>query len=216
MPKSASFPRHAASLILWRQRAGGDTEILMGLRHAGHRFMPGRLVFPGGRVDFADRIAPAAAEPKAETLAALQRAAPPRLARALAMAAARELEEETGLTLAPPGLAAPALDVMDYVCRAVTPPFSPIRFNARFLSAPAEAARGTLAGCGELETLAWMTLEEAAGAALAPITACVLEQFSAIMALPPEARAARPLVCYQGFDRALPERGPVAREAVRT
>ncbi|RKK02568.1 NUDIX hydrolase, partial [Pseudoroseomonas wenyumeiae] len=77
MPKSAAFPRHAASLILWRQRASGDTEILMGLRHAGHRFMPGRLVFPGGRVDFADRAAPAASEPKPATRAALERAAPP-------------------------------------------------------------------------------------------------------------------------------------------
>lgn len=216
MPKSAAFPRHAASLILWRQRAGGDTEILMGLRHAGHRFMPGRLVFPGGRVDFADRAAPAASEPRPSTRAALERAAPPRLARALAVAAARELEEETGLTLAPPGQSAPALEVLDYVCRAVTPRSSPIRFNARFLSAPAEAARGTLAGCGELETLAWMTLEEAAGAALAPITGCVLQQFSTIMALPPEARAERLLVCYQGFDQAMPERPPAVPEAVRS
>jgi 8-oxo-dGTP pyrophosphatase MutT (NUDIX family) len=216
MPKAPAFPRHAASLLLWRQRAGGETEILMGLRHAGHRFMPSRMVFPGGRVDFSDRTAPAATEPHPATRAALERAAPPRLARALAMAAARELEEETGLTLAPPGQDAPALDVMDYVCRAVTPPQSPIRFNARFLSAPAEAARGTLAGCGELETLAWMTLEEAAAATLAPITACVLRQFSAIMALPPEERAERPLVCYQGFDRALPERPPAVPEAVRT
>jgi 8-oxo-dGTP pyrophosphatase MutT (NUDIX family) len=206
MPRTPAFPRHAASLILWRQRSGGTTETLMGLRHAGHRFMPNRLVFPGGRVDFADRTAPAAAEPAPATLAALRQAAPPRLARALAMAAARELEEETGLTLAPPGRTAPALDVMDYVCRAVTPRFSPIRFNARFLCAPAEAARGILAGCGELETLAWMTLEEARAAPLAPITACVLEQFAAIMALPPEARAARPLVCFQGFNRAVPER----------
>jgi 8-oxo-dGTP pyrophosphatase MutT (NUDIX family) len=206
MPKTPAFPRHAASLILWRQRPGGETEILMGLRHAGHRFMPNRLVFPGGRVDFADRTAPAATEPGAATLAALRRAAPPRLARALAMAAARELEEETGLTLAPPGQSVPALGVLDYVCRAVTPAYSPIRFNARFLSAPAEAARGTLAGCGELETLAWMSLAEARGAALAPITACVLEQFADIMALPPEARAARDLVCYRGFDLAMPER----------
>ncbi|MBO1075607.1 NUDIX domain-containing protein [Roseomonas marmotae] len=217
MPKTVAFPRHAASLILWRSRAGGEIEILMGLRHAGHRFMPSRLVFPGGRVDFGDRTAPAATEPLPATLAALERAAPPRLARALAMAAARELEEETGLTLAPPGQAAPALDVLDYVCRAVTPASMSMRFNARFLSAPAEAARGSLAGCGELERIDWFTLEEAAGAPLAPITARVLEQFAACMALPPAQRAARPLICFQGHDRMLPERqsAPARRPASR-
>ncbi|MDB5371226.1 MAG: hydrolase [Roseomonas sp.] len=205
MPKP-TYPRHAASLILWRERAGGAVEILMGLRHAGHRFMPSRLVFPGGRVDLADRTAPAATELVPETRAALERAAPSRLARALGIAAARELEEETGLTLARPGEDAPALDVLDYVCRAVTPSFSPIRFNARFLAAPADAARGTLGGCGELETLGWFSLEEVATAPVAPITACVLTQFSSLMALPPAVRAARPLVRYLGFDRALPER----------
>jgi 8-oxo-dGTP pyrophosphatase MutT (NUDIX family) len=205
MPKPV-HPRHAASLILWRERAGGVIEILMGMRHPGHRFMPSRLVFPGGRVDLADRTAAAASELTAGTRAALERAAPVRLARALGIAAARELEEETGLTLAPPGETAPALDVLDYVTRAVTPAALPMRFNARFLAAPAEAARGTLAGSGELETLAWMTLEEARGAALAPITGCVLQQFSALMALPVGERAARPLVCYRGIDLAFPER----------
>lgn len=46
-------PRHAASLILWRhsgqQAESGTVEVLMGMRAAGHRFMPNRLVFPGGR-----------------------------------------------------------------------------------------------------------------------------------------------------------------------
>jgi len=206
MPKPAAFPRHAASLILWRARVGGVVEVLMGVRAAGHRFMPGRLVFPGGRVDFADRTSPAASELAAETRRALERAAPPRLARALAVAAARELEEETGLTLAPAGGDAPALGALDYVCRAVTPAYSPIRFNARFLAAPAEAARGVLGGCGELEGLGWFSLEEAQNAPLAPITGCVLAQFSTLMALPVVERADRPLVCYRGQDRPLPER----------
>jgi len=200
------FPRHAASLILWRRRTGGETEILMGLRHAGLRFMPGHLVFPGGRVDLADRRAPVARDLRPDTRAALQRAAPPPLARALAVAAARELEEETGLTLAPQGGTAPALDVLSYVCRAVTPATQRIRFNARFLAAPAEAARGRLSGSGELERLDWFTLQEATAAPLAGITARVLEQFGSMMALPEAARNARPLVCFHGLDRPRAER----------
>jgi nitroreductase/FMN reductase [NAD(P)H] len=46
----AVVPRHAASLIVWR-KGGGEPEILMGMRHAKHKFMPSVLVFPGGRVD---------------------------------------------------------------------------------------------------------------------------------------------------------------------
>ncbi|MFC7610155.1 NUDIX hydrolase [Teichococcus aestuarii] len=53
----------------------------------------------------------------------------------------------------------PTLDRLHYLCRAVTPARSPIRFNARFLVAPAEAAEGTLSGSGELEQLAWLPLE---------------------------------------------------------
>ena len=68
----------------------------MGLRHARHRFMPNVLVFPGGRVDRADHCAKAVSELPAFTRACLERQAPPSLARALGIAAARELEEETG------------------------------------------------------------------------------------------------------------------------
>jgi len=62
--------RHAASLLVWR-KAGGSTEILMGMRGARHRFMPNRLVFPGGAVDRADLSAPFASGLSARTAAAL-------------------------------------------------------------------------------------------------------------------------------------------------
>lgn len=167
----------------------------MGQRAAGHRFMPNRLVFPGGRVDLADRAAPAAAELRPDTRAALERRAPPRLARALAIAAARELEEETGLRL---GGAAPHLDVLAYLCRAVTPAAQPIRFNARFLIAPAEVAEGRLQGSGELEDLAYRPLDEVLALPLAPITARVLVEFRAWLAMPEAERATRPLPFYRG------------------
>ncbi|KAA2214434.1 NUDIX hydrolase [Teichococcus oryzae] len=195
-------PRHAASLILWRQSRSGGTEVLMGLRAAGHRFMPSRLVFPGGRVDFTDRVAPAATELRPETRAALMRRAPPSLARALAIAAARELEEETGLRLGGP---APHLDRLDYLCRAVTPPRRPIRFNARFLLAPAEVAVGTLAGSGELEDLAWREVAATRALPLAPITAKVLGELEEWLATPPELRHGRGLICFRGHERREPE-----------
>lgn len=200
-------PRHAASVILWRQGKSGP-EVLMGLRHARHRFMPNVLVFPGGRVDRADHRAKALSELPAFTLACLRRQAPPSLARALGIAAARELHEETGLVLGRmEGHALlPDLGVLDYLCRAVTPPRLPRRFNARFLVAPAEAAHGALRGSGELEELRFFGFEEAFRHKIATITAKVLKEFQSWLALSPEERLARELICFRGQDTRLPER----------
>ena len=46
----------------------------------------------------------------------------------------------------------------------------PIRFNARFLIAPADAARGAIRGSGELEELRFFTLDDTARHKLAAIT----------------------------------------------
>lgn len=159
----------------------------MGMRGAGHRFMPNRLVFPGGAVDPGDAALPAAAEPRPEVLAMLARGARPRLARALVAAAARELHEETGLTLGAP----PRLDRVDYLCRAITPPSSPIRFNARFLVVDAAEVSGTLEGSGELEGLCYLPVAEAMALDLALVTREVLDRLQGWLALPPDARAAR-------------------------
>jgi 8-oxo-dGTP pyrophosphatase MutT (NUDIX family) len=196
-PPARVHPRDAATLILWRRRAEGTVEVLTGLRNAGLRFMPNRLVFPGGRVDFADRAAPAATELRPETRGFLERRAPPRLARALAIAAARELEEETGLSLGGP---LPHLDVLDYLCRAVTPATNPIRFNARFLIAPAEAAQGTIRGSGELEQLEYRDLEMLRSLPVAPITGKVLAEFQAWLALSARERSERELIWFAGRD----------------
>ncbi len=185
-PRSRTVtPRHAASLIALRN----ETSVLMGLRGARHRFMPNRLVFPGGVVDRGDTRTRIAAEPPAETLAALGRAARPTLARALCAAAARETEEETGLSLGAP----PDLSGLDYLCRAVTPPDSPMRFNARFLVVDAGRLRGELAGSGELEDLRWFGIEEALALDLALVTREVLQTLQAWLALPPPARRTRPV-----------------------
>ncbi|MCO6415587.1 NUDIX hydrolase [Siccirubricoccus sp. KC 17139] len=204
----AVHPRNAASLILWRQGAKG-VEVLMGIRHARHRFMPNVMVFPGGRVDREDYRAKSLDELPGFTRICLERAAPPSLARAIGIAAARELHEETGLVLGrmEGHTLLPTLGVIDYLCRAVTPPNRFMRFNARFLIAPAEAAHGAIRGSGELEELRFFTIEETRHHKVATITAKVLAEFSAWLAASPAEREARQLICFRGMDGRLPE-GP--------
>ena len=194
-------PRDAASLIVWRQSRAG-TELLMGKRHPGHRFMPDVMVFPGGRVDPDDHRGPAISELRAEPKRLLERRATPARARALGIAAARELFEETGLVLGErqgDGVAA-ALGALDYLCRAITPSGRPIRFHARFLMAPAEAVHGSIQGSGELEKLGWYTPEAAHANNVATITARVMLEFLHFLALPEAARAGRELVVFRGMD----------------
>jgi 8-oxo-dGTP pyrophosphatase MutT (NUDIX family) len=196
-------PRDAASLIVWRLGPAGP-EVLMGRRHARHRFMPDVMVFPGGRVDADDHRQPAISELQPATRRMLERRATPGRARALAIAAARELQEETGLVL---GDARGAdLAALHYICRAVTPGRRPIRFNARFLAAPAEAVRGTIAGSGELEDLGWYTPEQAHRHHVADITGKVLVEFLDWLEMTARARASRPLVVFRGMDNRHQER----------
>jgi 8-oxo-dGTP pyrophosphatase MutT (NUDIX family) len=159
----------------------------MGVRGAGHRFMPNRLVFPGGAADSADRHAKAATEPNPVTLNLLCRKAHPRLARALVVAAARELREETGLSFGDP----PRLHAIDYLCRAVTPPTAPIRFNARFLVAPAAETTGEPADTHELGAVRFYPVKEALGLGLMGVTHQVLLRLEAYLALSEAERHAR-------------------------
>lgn len=190
--RRAVRPRDAATLILHREDGAGRPEVLMGRRHEGHRFMPGQWVFPGGRLDRADLTAPARPF-RPEVAAALGRAAPPRRAHGLGIAAIRETFEETGLLLGVPDAEAariraagplaafaqagllPALDQLDYVARAITPPYRPMRFHARFFLAPAAAAQGEARPSPELTEVAWVPLTEARRLDLPRITGVVLD-----------------------------------------
>jgi 8-oxo-dGTP pyrophosphatase MutT (NUDIX family) len=182
--RKAVEARHAASLIVYRQ--GMETEILMGMRGAKHRFMPNRLVFPGGRVDPADLSAPCGSGLPARTELALRKSANRRLAYGIAICAARELREETGLSLGEP----PDLDGIEYLARAVTPPEWPIRFNARFLMVGAERASGELGGDGELENLRFYGMAEALALDLVLPTRRVLEQLGVWLGMSEAERAA--------------------------
>jgi 8-oxo-dGTP pyrophosphatase MutT (NUDIX family) len=166
---AAVRPRDAATLIVVR-RDGPQPRVLMGRRNRGHDFMPGKWVFPGGGVDRGDARAPAAAELRPEVAAKLALTAPerrPALPRALALAAVRETFEEAGLLLAKPAAprpgvgpwrpflalgAAPDLSALTFVARAITPPYRPKRFDARFFMAEASALLSLerAPDCGEL------------------------------------------------------------------
>lgn len=194
-------PRHAATLIVWRGTAS-EPEILMGMRHAKHKFMPSILVFPGGRVDRADHGVKARSELRPETEALLRHRAPPSLARAIGVAAIRELFEETGLLLGERKgeKLLPDLAALEYLCRAVTPASRAMRFNARFLVAQASAVTGEIGGSGELEKLGWYPLSEALQAQLADITRQVLGEFAEWLKAPAGQRHLRPKIVYRGND----------------
>ena len=175
--------RHAASLIVLRS-GNDEPHMLMGMRGASHRFMPNRLVFPGGRVDRADLTAPSATPLSPATERALRKRTNTAMAHGLAAAAARELQEETGLSLGYP----PRLDVLHYLARAVTPPGLPMRFNARFLVVDEQHVHGELAGDGELEGLRFWGMTEALALPLALPTRRVLERLRLWLAMPPTER----------------------------
>src|SRR5947208_4544260 len=94
-------PKDAATLILV-DRSGSVPKVLVGKRHDKVVFMPGKFVFPGGRVDKSDyRVPVAASIPKALEANLLKGS--PKItasrAQSLAIAAIREACEETGLCL---------------------------------------------------------------------------------------------------------------------
>lgn len=182
----ASRPRDAATLILVR----GRREVMMGQRAKGHVFMPDKWVFPGGRVDPGDARARAAVELTAETEALLKSGGlvrrPP---RAYALAAVRETREEAGLVLGDER--GPDLSKLQFVARAITPPYRPRRFDARFFLADAEAvlAHDEPEAGEELLHTKWFSLDEAEALDLPSITRFVLKEVRARLAgeavLPP-------------------------------
>lgn len=212
-------PRDAATLILVRMK-GKTPEVLMGCRAAAHAFMPNRYVFPGGRVDRADAHVPIATPLNRFVDARLQKAATALRARALAVAAVRETFEESGLMLAKPlkggapdkdfgehwkgfldaGMA-PALDCLDLIARAVTPPGRPRRFNARFFMARAEDATGDIRHSSEMGDIRWVRLDEARELPLPTITGLILGEIGRLVKEPPDRKKQRKIPLFTTIHR---------------
>ena len=211
-PSPSIRPRDAATLVLLK-RHGGVPRVLMGQRHKSHKFFPDAYVFPGGRVDRADSFVKPATPLPAHTALKLAKTLSPPRARAMALAAVRETFEETGLVIGQPAKVearvppawreyfatghAPALDGLWYICRAITPPFRPIRFNARFFLADADKVEGTLNGSGELLYLDWLPIPDALKLNLPGITKTVLEMVGAIEGDIATWAAGRDVPCYR-------------------
>lgn len=172
--RRAPRPRHAATLILVRQQMDGP-RLLMGRRNAGHGFMPGKWVFPGGRLARADFVAPAASEPRPTVACDVTRNLAPGRLRALAAAAVRETFEETGLLLAAPAATpagkawrdfcangrAPDLGALTLIARMITPPHRPQRFDTFFfLADAARLVSQQPVDTRELEEVDWFAMND--------------------------------------------------------
>jgi 8-oxo-dGTP pyrophosphatase MutT (NUDIX family) len=198
-------PKDAATLILV-DRSGSLPKVLLGKRHHGHKFMPGKFVFPGGRVDPADQRMPVARtlhpHTEAHLIKRLQRPSVAK-ARAFALAAIRETFEETGLLLGVQGRATtnvphgpwtafaeanilPDLGALHFIGRAITPPGRPRRFDARFFTMDATAIAHRIDGVtgpdAELVELVWMPLAQAKELDMPAVTGVMLEELDARIA----------------------------------
>ena len=192
-------PVDAATLILI-DRSRRAPRVLMGRRSPKLKFMPGKLVFPGGRVDPEDRRMPVYGMLESETerrlLSGVVRPSSVR-SRALALAAIRETFEETGLMLgtkeagAPEGVPAgwtafaeagvfPNLEALTLVARAITPPGRVRRFDTRFfladLSDVAHRVDGIVGPDAELVELDWLSFAQAKKADVPNITRAIIEE----------------------------------------
>ncbi|OWU69018.1 DNA mismatch repair protein MutT [Marinibacterium profundimaris] len=196
MDKSAV--RDAATVIVLRD-LGTQPRVLMGQRGARAAFMPNKFVFPGGALDPGDADIPLVHPVPHPCLDRLAEDAPAGLETALAVAAIRELWEETGLVLGHPGawggpvpadwadFAAtghrPSAEALQFVFRAITPPGRPRRFDARFFLVDAAMIRGDLddfsRASDELSHLQWVPLATAREVDLPFITEVALAEVGA-------------------------------------
>jgi 8-oxo-dGTP pyrophosphatase MutT (NUDIX family) len=171
--------------------------------------MPGKFVFPGGRVDKSDNRVPVAAPISRELEANLMMGSPKTplsRARALAIAAIREACEETGLCLGRKSEGAapkfegvwkqfseagllPDPSSLFLIARAITPPGRVRRFDTRFFTADASAithhVQGVIHADAELVELVWVEIGSKPLADLHPMTMNVLGELEKRLASGP-------------------------------
>ena len=205
-------PKDASTLIIYRERKGA-VEVLMGKRHHKHKFLPRRYVFPGGRVDRTDSRVRSATPIRDDVAELLTRRATPAQAKGLIAAAIRETFEEAGLLIGKPdpephrsmplnwrlffetGMA-PCFENLNYVARAVTPAWRPMRFSARFFMINNKHVAGELGGDGELLDLTYVPIAATAELELSLITTRVLELVENLVRHPPDPNTPRTIAKF--------------------
>lgn len=193
--------RNAATVIVLRDRAT-QPRILMGQRGAKAVFMPNKFVFPGGAVDAGDADIALGTPLPDLCHARLKEDSATDISDTLAVAAIRELFEETGQILghkqtwlgdAPTDWVdfaasghTPSAAGLQFVFRALTPPGRPRRFDARFFLVDAEELTSDpddfSAASDELSHLQWVALDEARAFDMPFITEVVLSEIQARVA----------------------------------
>ncbi len=218
-PRRSERPRDAATLVIV-DHVDDEPRFLMGKRRPGQVFLPSKVVFPGGRVDDADRDVPSAddlAQSEIDKLLAEMKGHPSvARARAMALAAVRETFEETGLIVgrrtgqgaADERIAegwqdffargfTPLLGGLCLFARAITPPGRPRRYDTRFFCVDAGlVAEETGLLDDELSELNWYSISEAKELDLPPITRVVIEDLTDRLAAAPLGPISAPIPFY--------------------
>ena len=213
--EKAVRPRDAATLIIVQQ--ADEPRILLGKRSMKHKFMPGKFVFPGGRLDYIDQRIKVPSELTNTVFTRLRREIRSNVSdaklRGLALAAIRETFEETGLVVGrqSPEVVrttnhswtqyfshgvVPPLEDMDFIARAITPPYRNRRFDTRFFMVHDSAIHSdpsqVSSASGELLDLHWLTLDEARQTDLPAITRMVIDVVEERLKMPKLQQQAAP------------------------
>ncbi|MFK5979265.1 MAG: NUDIX hydrolase [Rhizobiaceae bacterium] len=211
-------PRNASSMML----IDGSTDnfkVLMGVRNKNLKFMPGALVFPGGKVDRGDGYVTSFDELHPATENKLQgamRGNPSKhRARSLGLAAIRETAEESGLLMGKKTSyqtnnddwklfekqsVSPSLSSLRLIARAITPSGAPRRFDTWFFAAKSDEIAHTPENgfdpSGELEELRWLTPQEAIESNTREITRVMLVELMNRLRDDPQLSPDYPVPCY--------------------
>ena len=184
---TATEIRDAACVVLV-DTCDTEPKLLLGRRHADQIFLPDKWVFPGGRVDDDDRRLATAFNADYH---------PAELAEGIkpfALAALRELAEETGLAIRSPqrspnrdsewrelatGRSFPAAHLLQPLARAITPPGRIRRYDTWFFLSYRDALDANEGQAdGELLDLSWFTLSQARSLDLPNITRLVIDDIA--------------------------------------
>lgn len=185
-------PIRDAACVLVVDASAPEPKLLMGRRRAEQVFLPNKWVFPGGRVEDDDR---SLADGFGDGFSPADLASE---IRPFALAAVRELFEETGLMVGRRGTLAGAVGPawqafaasgcvpipahLYPLARAITPPGRVRRFDTWFfLTGSTAILTDSALPDGELLDLGWFTLPEARNLDLPNITRLVLEDLAGLL-----------------------------------